>query len=150
MSQASGTSLRREARRIAMTAVYSWGITGYPIEEVLQLTRELRPDWDPLPSFAEQLVRSVVEHGTEIEQQIAAVLEHWKIERVAPVEKALLQLGCAEILYCDDIPPRVTINEYIELSKQFANENAPAFINGVLDKLVQTRQKTDFRPSRSS
>jgi N utilization substance protein B len=61
------------------------------------------------------------------------------------VERALLKLGCAEILYFADIPPRVTINEYIELAKVFSNENAPPFINGILDKLVHKTGKPDMQ-----
>jgi transcription antitermination protein NusB len=135
---------RRESRRIAMTAIYSSDITGYSFSEVLDLLRDMREDWHELPEFGELLARTVVEHSEEIEQTIAAVLEHWKIDRVAPVEKALLKMGCAEILYFPEIPPRVTINECIELAKKFANENAPSFINGILDKLVQERKKSDF------
>lgn len=131
-----------------MTAIYSSDVTGYPMDEVLDLMRGLHREWQQLPEFTEQLAYTVVQHAAEIENQVAAVLEHWKIERVAPVEKAMLKLGCAEILYYPDIPPRVTINEYIELAKRFANENAPSFINGILDKLVQMQKKADFHAAR--
>jgi N utilization substance protein B len=137
-------SQRREARRIAMTIIYSWDISGYGMEEVLELTRGLRHDWKQLPEFTEALVKSVVEHAQDIETEIGSVLQHWKPERIAPVEKALLKLGAAEIMYHPEIPPRVTINEYIELAKTFTHENSPAFINGILDKLVQLREKKDF------
>jgi N utilization substance protein B len=147
MSQQS-VSQRREARRIAMTIIYSWDISGYDMQEVLQLTRGLRDDWQQLPEFTEALVSSVAEHASEIESEIGAVLEHWKPERIAPVEKALLKLGAAEIMYHPDIPPRVTINEYIELAKTFAHENSPSFINGILDKLVQVREKKDFTKTK--
>jgi len=145
MSAATGQqSARREARRIAMTTIYSVDVSGYNAEEAFDMARGLRPDWDPLPPFSIQLCRLVWENAEELETQISAVLEHWRLERVAPVERALLKLGSAEILYLPEIPPRVTINEYIELAKLYANENAPAFINGILDKLVQLRQKADF------
>ena len=147
MSQ-SAVGLRREARRVAMTAVYASDVTGYTIAEVLEMMRDMRADWHTLPEFAEQLARKVVEHAAVIEEEIAAILQNWKIERVAPVEKALLKLGCAEILFYADIPPRVTINEYIEMAKTFANENAPAFINGILDKLVQNQNKADFHAAK--
>lgn len=148
-TEGSGTfPNRREARRIAMTAVYSAYVTGYTMDETLTMVRGLRPDWSELPGFTLLLCRIVMEHDTELDEKIAGVLENWKLERVAPVERTLLKLGAAEILYVPEIPPRVTINEYIELGKTFANENAPAFINGILDKLVQIRQKPDFQSTR--
>jgi transcription antitermination protein NusB len=135
---------RREARRIALAAAYSAECTAYTQDEILEQLRQMRSDWAEPPPLAIHLLELVCNHATEIEQQVIRVLENWRLERIAPVERALLKLGCAEILYCPEIPPRVTINEYIELAKVFANENAPAFINGILDKLVQTANKQDF------
>jgi len=110
----------------------------------------MRADWAEMlveqpatPNFVLPLIYAVQRNQTEIDEQIEHVLENWRISRVSPVERALLTLGCAEILYFADIPPRVTINEYIELAKVFSNENAPAFINGILDKLVHKTGKPD-------
>lgn len=134
---------RREARRIAMTILYAQMCTGYSLDEVVALIREVRADWAELPDFSTTLVYAVQRNNLEVERHVAAVLENWRLDRISPVERALLQLGCAEILYFSDIPPRVTINEYIELAKVFSNENAPAFINGILDKLVHKTGKPD-------
>lgn len=142
-SSPSGIMRRREARRIAMTIIYAQTCTGYNLDEVVGLIRTVRADWNELPAFTEQLVQAVQRNEIEIEAHIAKVLENWRINRVSPVERALLMLGCAEILYFADIPPRVSINEYIELAKVFSNENAPPFINGILDKLVHQSGKPD-------
>jgi N utilization substance protein B len=136
---------RRHARRLAMTIVYSTECTGYKIDIVMALTRELRPDWNELPDFTVKLCHVMQEHDLEIEKEVTEILENWRLSRIAPVERALLKIGCAEILYFHEIPPRVTINEYIELAKMFANENAPAFINGILDKLVHKIDKPDVQ-----
>lgn len=141
-------NLRRHARRMAMTALYAAECTGYDIDEVLKLMQQLREDWQEIPEFTRKLVNTVADHEDEIEEKIVSILENWRLDRVASVEKALLKLGCTEILYFADIPPRVTINEYIELAKIYANANAPAFINGILDRLVQVQQKTDFKATR--
>ncbi len=148
MSAAAPQQNRREARRLAVVAVYAADVTGYTMDEVLNMARHMRQDWNELPEFTLLLCRTVYENAQELDTQIASVLENWKLERVAPVERAMLKLGGAEILFLPEIPPRVTINEYIELAKSYANENAPAFINGVLDKLVQLRQKQDFQAAR--
>lgn len=142
-SSPSGVMRRREARRIAMTIIYAQMCTGYPLDEVVMLMRTVRADWAQLPDFSEKLVQAVQGNEHEIEAHIANVLENWRINRISPVERALLMLGCAEILYFPDIPPRVSINEYIELAKVFSNENAPPFINGILDKLVHQTGKPD-------
>lgn len=149
-SSPSGLMRRREARRIAMTILYAQSCTGYSLDEVMDLVRNMRPDWAELlsptgsqPNFVTPLVHSVQRNEIEIDENIESVLENWRVSRIAPVEWALLKLGCAEILYFPDIPPRVTINEYIELAKVFSNENAPPFINGILDKLVHKTGKPD-------
>jgi N utilization substance protein B len=142
-SSPSGLMRRREARRIAMTIMYAQTCTGYKLDEVVQLMRTVRGDWAELPDFSLKLVQAVQRNEHEIEAHIAGVLENWRINRISPVERALLRLGCAEILYFADIPPRVSINEYIELAKVFSNENAPPFINGILDKLVHQTGKPD-------
>lgn len=145
-STPSGLMRRREARRIAMTILYAQASTGYHQDEVIALLRGMRDDWTLQPhEFAIKLAQSVQLNGIELETEIQAVLENWRFDRISLVERALLLLGCAEILYFPDIPPRVTINEYIELAKAFSNENAPSFINGILDKLVHKTAKPDIQ-----
>ena len=141
---------RREGRRLAMIAMYSIECTAYPVANTLRLMREIKPDWAVIPEFAVQLCEAVETHQQEIERDISSVLEHWKMGRVSPIERAILKLGCAEILYLPDIPPKVTINEYIELAKKYANEHAPAFINGVLYKLAHLAQKADFEAPKKT
>lgn len=144
-SSPSGLMRRREARRIAMTILYARTCTDYHLDEIIALLRDVRTDWAELPDFSLKLVYAVQNNDEEIEQHVAGVLENWRINRISPIERALLNLGCAEILYFADIPPRVTINEYIELAKVFSNENAPPFINGILDKLVHQTGKPDVQ-----
>ena len=144
-SSPSGLMRRREARRIAMTILYAQACTGYPLDEVVTLLRTVRADWVNLPDFALKLAYCVQLNDADLESSVAQVLENWRFDRISLVERALLKLGCAEILYFPDIPPRVTINEYIELAKTFSNENAPAFINGILDKLVHKSAKPDVQ-----
>ena len=145
----SNHTSRREARRIALAAVYSAECTAYDQAETLAEIRQMRSDWTEPPELAIHLLKLVCDNAAEIEQLLCKILENWRLERIAPVERALLKLGCAEIRYCPEIPPRVSINEYIELAKIFANENAPAFINGILDKLVQISRKQDFQATSS-
>lgn len=139
---------RREARRLAMCAVYSMETTGYGVDETLPLLIEMKPEGGAWPEFTRQLCYTVERNRAEITRDLESVLENWRLDRVAPVERTILKLGAAEISYFADIPPRVTINEYIELAKEYANDNAPAFVNGVLDRLAHQKNKRDFKAEK--
>lgn len=134
---------RRDARRLALQSMYAMECTGYTVGQTFLIMRGFDEEWNEPPDFTRQLCQSIENHRQEIEKNLEQVLEHWKLDRVGLVERALLKLACTEIDHFPDIPPRVTINEYLELAKLYSNENAPAFLNGVLDKLVHLRQKPD-------
>jgi transcription antitermination protein NusB len=134
---------RRDARRLALVATYAMGCTGYDASTTLALMAELKAAWAVLPDFTRELVTHVHDHSDEIDRTVAQILQHWKLDRVAPVERALLRLACAEVDGFADIPPRVTLNEYIELAKYYSGGQAPGFINGVLDRLVHLKGKPD-------
>ena len=136
---------RHEARRLALLAQFARENTGYGVGETLQWMALLKPDWSDLPDFTRQLCYSLEQNEREITSQVSNVLQNWTLERLGLVKRAILKLAATEILRFSDIPPRVTINEYIELSKRYANENAPAFINGVLDRLVEVARKPDVQ-----
>ncbi|MCX7017730.1 MAG: transcription antitermination factor NusB [bacterium] len=135
---------RREARRLALLAQYAMECNGYAAWDTLGLMCAFKPEWITMPEFTRLLCQTTEDHKAEIEHEIASVLEHWKYDRIAIVERAILKLATAEILFFPDIPPRVTINEYIELSKPYGSDQAPAFINGILDRIVHLRHKADF------
>jgi len=144
-SQPAKPVKRHEARRIALLAQYAMECSGYSAADTLDLMCLFKPEWSVVPDFTRILCQTAEEHKTGIENEIASVLEHWKFNRIALVERAILKLATAEILYFPDVPPRVTINEYIELAKSYGGNQAPAFINGILDRIVHLRQKADFQ-----
>lgn len=135
---------RRRARRLAVLAVFAKIHTHEPMTEVQALLGLMAKAYACFPDFAHELCTAVETHRDELEKDLQSVLEHWRLERVGRVEHAILLLGAAEIAYFPDIPPRVTINEYLEISKVYCDHNAPAFINGVLDKIKILKQKQDF------
>lgn len=141
---------RREARRLAILAVFAHDATGYPMDETIALLGRMNENWAVLPEFTVRLCLAVERHHEEIGVTLARTLEHWKLDRVAPVERAILKLACAEVDYFAEIPPRVTITEYLELAKLYTPDQAPGFINGVIDKLVQQRGKPDFEAGRTT
>ena len=89
------------------------------------------------------LVRGVVLQRAAIDQRIAAIAQHWKLDRMAAVDRNLLRLATFELLFLgESVPKSVAINEAIEIAKKFGNEDSSAFINGVLDRLAHTRSPT--------
>ena len=86
-------------------------------------------------SFAEELIYGAIENIGEIDEQIQAHASNWKFERIAKVDLAILRLAIHELLHRTDIPPIVSINEAIDLSKVFSNPDSKRFINGILDKM---------------
>ncbi len=86
-------------------------------------------------SFFSRLVEGVCEHKTEIDHLIQGHSENWRLERMSRVDCNILRIAAFELIYCSDVPPRVAINEAIDLGKQFGTEESGAFINGILDSI---------------
>jgi N utilization substance protein B len=96
--------------------------------------------------FAEELVRGVIEKRAAIDEKIAKYTENWDLPRIAAVDRNILRLAMYEMLFRDDIPPVVSINEAVDIAKKFSTRESGAFVNGILDRL-----KADLtRPSRTS
>ncbi len=90
--------------------------------------------------FTERLYTAAVTHAAELDEEIKKYLKGWRLERLSRPALAILQLAFAELVYCDDIPPSVTVNEAVELAKKYAGEKDAPFINGVLGSAVRSRQ----------
>lgn len=82
-----------------------------------------------------RLVLGVIEHRNEIDPLIAERSEHWRLDRMAIIDRNILRMALYELLYCEDIPPKVTLNEAIDLGKRFGTEESGSFINGILDRI---------------
>lgn len=139
---------RRDARKLAMLAVFGMEHTGYDLSTTLQLGKDFVPEFELFPPFSLQLVEALGQHRESIQQNITTILENWDFSRVGMVERTILLLAFCEIAHFPDIPPRVTVNEYLELAKKFANDKAFRLINGVVDKFIQKTGKTDFQSGR--
>ncbi|MEO6707960.1 MAG: transcription antitermination factor NusB [Planctomycetota bacterium] len=88
--------------------------------------------------FAEARIDGVVENKLELDRVIQEVAQNWDISRMAVIDRNVLRIATFELLHCKDIPPKVAINEAIEIGKRFSTSNSGAFINGILDK-IKTR-----------
>lgn len=100
----------------------------------------------PARNFAEQLVRGVVENREVIDEKIRAYTEHWDIGRMAVLDRNVVRMAIYEMLYREDIPPVVSINEAVDLAKYFSSTESGKFVNGILDRA----RKELSRPSRTA
>jgi N utilization substance protein B len=127
---------RREGRVAAMQYLYAWSLNTPtdPVEN-LRLFFKSREEIAPHPVFAEELIQGITAHLPEIDAVIRELAQNWEFERIAKIDLAILRVAIFEMMYRRDIPPIVSINEAIDLSKQFSNADAKRFINGILDRL---------------
>lgn len=91
--------------------------------------------------FFETLIRKVIRNSNEFDKEIEKKVSNWEMSRIALTDRILLRMGICEMLYFPDIPPKVTINEYIEIAKEFSTAKSDKFINGILDNILITFKK---------
>lgn len=127
---------RREAREWALQIVFSLDLNPKADADwVLEDYFTTHPVADgQARAFAESLVRGVIREQPQIDAAIGRYAEHWRIPRMASVERNVLRLAMYELLYCPDVPPAVVINEAIDIAKYFSNVEAGRFVNGILDR----------------
>ena len=95
------------------------------------------PRHEPLHKFAWQLLDDVVTHQEVIDEQLVALSRNWTLARMSPIDRSILRLATAEILYTGT-PKPIAINEAIELAKKFGTKDSPAFVNGILDQVQKS------------
>jgi len=125
---------RRKARILAFQALYAWETTGGSVEDVCSFSwlDEETADQDS-QSFARLLVAGALENITDIDEAISDQLEHWTIQRLNRVDLAILRISAYGLLYLEDVPASVTIDEAITLAKRYGTRESYRFVNGVLD-----------------
>ena len=93
----------------------------------------------------ERLVLGVLEHCQEIDRLIEKYSENWRLVRMNIVDRTILRMAIFELLYCEEIPPKVTLNEAIELGKRYGSEDSGSFINGILDRIQNEAVRKPIR-----
>ena len=127
---------RRKAREYALQMLFQWDITHDSIDQVASTFFQNQPEESQaVVDFANQLVTSTVEHVEQIDDFIRRHAEHWRLDRMATVDRNILRLAVQEFLYDKDTPKTVVINEAIEIARRFSAQESPQFINGVLDSI---------------
>lgn len=130
---------RRRARAWALQVHYGWesgGASGRLRDALITVLGNRRISPRRLP-YVRQLLALLDDHLPEIDRLIHDALENWRLERLSAVDRGVLRLAAAELLYVDDVPPKVTIQEGIRLAEQYGGPDSPRFVNGVLDALYR-------------
>ena len=132
---------RSRGREFALQMLYQIDIRRVDCAQILQ---EFWQHYQPpaeVKTFAEQIVQGAVMHLEEIDPLIARHADNWDLKRMAVIDRNILRLGAYELLYTEDVPPKVCINEAIELAKRFGDDDSGKFINGILDAIHKARSK---------
>ena len=131
---------RSRAREVAMQLLFQRDQNPTPVDRhaVEKFVRERLLDDTDLATFCLTLLDGVTEKQTEIDQSISAAAENWRIGRMLPVDRNVLRLGVYELLMAGT-PREVAIDEAIELARRFGSKDSPSFVNGVLDKVSQSK-----------
>lgn len=133
---------RTRARQFAIEVLYHVDLCGSGVLETSLAEMVGRADDPDVSGFASTLVTGTLEKRGELDRIIREVAQNWDLSRMATIDRNILRLGSYELLYRDDIPPKVSINEAIELGKRYSTAESGTFVNGILDRI-----KNSFAPS---
>ncbi|MEO6245257.1 MAG: transcription antitermination factor NusB [Opitutaceae bacterium] len=128
---------RRDGRVAALQFLYAWSMNEPKnLSEDLRIFLEGCPEPREHYAFGEELIQGVILNYEQIDAQIKALAQNWEFDRIAKIDLAILRLAMFEMSFRKDIPPIVSINEAIDLSKLFSNADSKRFINGILDRFM--------------
>jgi len=128
---------RSRCREWALQLLYQAEQVGHRQGEIIRFYRHFQ-EHGQVPSYLVKLVEGVVAHQEELDALIRQYSEHWRLERMAAVDRNLLRLALYELLHEPEVPAKVVINEAVELAKRYGSEESGAFINGILDRIRET------------
>lgn len=142
--------VRREGREAAIQFLYQRDLGGGAGVSDLQEFYAFRGLSPSARRFCEGLVSGLLEHTGDIDVALREHTQNYELERLSAVDRNILRLAIHEMLFCDDIPPVVSINEAIDIAKKYGTEESGRFVNGVLDKIKATLKRPDRIPATPS
>ena len=125
---------KRQARIISLQAIYAHELKGSDLDETCNLMIDggSSPSEDVL-NYGKQLSSIVITHTAETDKLIRDRSQNWDFERITIIDKLILRMALSEMIYINEVPPKVSITEGVEIAKQFSTEDSSSFINGILD-----------------
>ena len=132
---------RTKARGLALQLLYQVDITKDDSSEVLSRFWRGHRSARTVREFATRLTQGTLTNLAQIDSIVTKYAQNWRLKRMALIDRNILRLGCFELLFLKDIPPKVSINEAIELAKKYGDIESAKFVNGILDKIHKTECK---------
>jgi N utilization substance protein B len=126
---------RRSSRELALKFLYQFELNEGDLDEQIKLFLERNSSQEGVENFMKELVMSLVSKMKEIDEIIQKYSDHWILDRMTVIDRNILRIGTCELLLNFSTPPKVVINEAIDIAKKYGNEDSPEFINGILDKV---------------
>ncbi len=128
---------RRNSRELAMQALFYIDLGNEkPFEAYNLFCVHSKPE-EGINAFFEEIVEGTLKHKSEIDSIVEKFSNNWKLSRMSGIDRNIIRIAVYEMIYCDDIPSTVTINEAIDIGKKFGTKDSGAFINGILDAISQ-------------
>jgi len=141
---------RRKSRESALQVLYQLDITKQGGPKAIPQWQTHFSSSREKDEFTERIVLGVLEHIREIDQLIERFSENWRLDRINFIDRNILRMAIFELLYCDEIPPKVTLNEAIDLGKKYGSEDSGSFINGILDRILKEAIHKPIQPKQVS
>jgi N utilization substance protein B len=138
---------RRSSREQALKFLYQSELNEGDHDKQMEQFLERVSSQDKVEGFMQELVQTVVRYKKEIDETLKKCSDNWELERMAVVDRNILRIGACELLYIPSTPPKVAINEAVEIAKRYGNEDSPEFVNGVLDKIYKETSQKGLQPS---
>ena len=126
---------RRSSRELALKFLYQFELNEGDLDEQIKLFLERNSSQEGVENFMKELVMPLVSKMKEIDEIIQKYSDHWILDRMTVIDRNILRIGTCELLLNFSTPPKVVINEAIDIAKKYGNEDSPEFINGILDKV---------------
>ena len=128
---------RRIGREYALRVLYAFEMTKNPVDGIFNDQLMGRLTAKKTRKFSYDLVELYLNHVQEFDDMICKRVQNWEFSRIAIIDRIILRIGICELIYFEDIPPKVTINEAIEIVKKYSTEKSGKFVNGILDAVLQ-------------
>lgn len=133
---------RTQSRECALQILYQYEMNPEPMPQILEKFWSEQDETysEETRRFSEKLALGTVEHQVEIDKVLEKYADNWELSRMAMIDRNVMRLATYELLYLADVPPKVTLNEAVNLAKKFSQEESGKFVNGILDKINHTEK----------
>ena len=125
---------KRQARIITLQVIYAHELKGSDLDDTCEfMLDEGKPPMVNVIKYGKQLSNLIFQHAIEVDELIKNRSKNWDFDRITLIDKLILRMALVEMIYVDEVPPKVSITEGVEIAKQFSTEDSSSFINGILD-----------------